>query len=156
MKEPTPSPWDGEVIFDLELVPTCLINIDLELHEIINLASSLDHLYDYSPSCDLCVIEKENNFKQPGDRYKSFSPDQDKNGSTTKIIGALSDPRGTHEIRKGVVIFDLELVPTCLINIDLELHEIINLASSLEHLYYSSPSCDLVYFGPTCSYFTLS
>ncbi|GKC44062.1 hypothetical protein Tco_1061784 [Tanacetum coccineum] len=92
------------VIFDLELVPTCLINIDLELHEIINLASSLKHLHDSLPSCDLCVIEKENNFKQPGDRYRSFSPDQDKNGSTTRIVGALSDQRGTHEIRKGVGI----------------------------------------------------
>ncbi|GJZ67985.1 hypothetical protein Tco_0631225, partial [Tanacetum coccineum] len=53
-------------------------------------------------------------------------------------------------------IFDLKLVPTCLINCDLELHEIINLASSLGHLCDSLPSCSLVSFGPSCSYFTSS
>nr|GEY46440.1 catalase isozyme 1 [Tanacetum cinerariifolium] len=42
------------------------------------------------------VIEKENNFKQPGDRYRSFSPDRQE---TVRIVGALSDPRVTHEIR---------------------------------------------------------
>ncbi|GJW74060.1 hypothetical protein Tco_0133430 [Tanacetum coccineum] len=47
------------------------------------------------------------------------------------------------------VIFELynpELVSSCLINYDIELHEIINLASSLELLCDSSPSCDLVSF----------
>ncbi|GKE67108.1 hypothetical protein Tco_1521269, partial [Tanacetum coccineum] len=44
-------------IFDLELIPSCLINSDLELHEIINLASSLEHLCDSLPSCDLEELE---------------------------------------------------------------------------------------------------
>ncbi|KAI7730389.1 hypothetical protein M8C21_027411, partial [Ambrosia artemisiifolia] len=35
------------------------------------------------------VIEKENNFKQLGERYRSFPPD--------RIIGARSDPRVTME-----------------------------------------------------------
>ncbi|GJU29917.1 hypothetical protein Tco_1173506 [Tanacetum coccineum] len=54
------------------------------------------------------------------------------------------------------VFFDLELVPTWLINPNLELQEIINLSSSLEHLCDSLPSCDHVSFGPTCSYFSSS
>lgn len=47
---------------------------------------------------DKCVIEKENNFKQPGDRYRSFSPDRQER-FITRIVGALSDPRVTHEVR---------------------------------------------------------
>ncbi|GJW68490.1 hypothetical protein Tco_0122914 [Tanacetum coccineum] len=52
------------LIFSLDLVPSCLINcdleplsLDLELLEIINLASSLDHLGNTSPSCDLKAVE---------------------------------------------------------------------------------------------------
>ncbi|CDY52649.1 BnaAnng11640D [Brassica napus] len=45
-----------------------------------------------------CVIEKENNFKEPGERYRSFTPER-----LERFIGrwidALSDPRITHEIR---------------------------------------------------------
>nr|GEV19566.1 hypothetical protein [Tanacetum cinerariifolium] len=41
-------------------------------------------------------------------------------------------------VHSVLLIFDLELVLSCLINSDLELHEIINLASSLER--YSRPS----------------
>ncbi|GKC09596.1 hypothetical protein Tco_1001206, partial [Tanacetum coccineum] len=54
------------------------------------------------------------------------------------------------------VNIDLEFVLTCLINSVLKLHEIINLASSLEHLCDSLPSCDLVTFRLTCSYFPSS
>ncbi|GJT68833.1 hypothetical protein Tco_1020313 [Tanacetum coccineum] len=61
MRKPTPSPSVERVfivIFDLELVLSCLINNDLELHEIINLASSLEHLCDTSPSCDLVSLDQ--------------------------------------------------------------------------------------------------
>ncbi|GKB20432.1 hypothetical protein Tco_0854355, partial [Tanacetum coccineum] len=51
--------------FNLDLVPSCLINcdleplsLDLELLEIINLASSLDHLGNTSPSCDLVSLNQ--------------------------------------------------------------------------------------------------
>ncbi|GJZ35926.1 hypothetical protein Tco_0581743 [Tanacetum coccineum] len=53
------------LIFNLDLVPSCLINydfeplsLDLELHKIINLASSLDHLCDTSPSYDLLSLDQ--------------------------------------------------------------------------------------------------
>ncbi|KAM0004245.1 putative catalase [Helianthus debilis subsp. tardiflorus] len=45
-----------------------------------------------------CVIEKENNFKQPGDRFRSFSPDRQER-FINRIVGGLSDPRVTHEVR---------------------------------------------------------
>ncbi|ERM96130.1 hypothetical protein AMTRI_Chr09g34060 [Amborella trichopoda] len=45
-----------------------------------------------------CVIEKENNFKQPGDRYRSFAPDRQER-FVKRIVDALSDTRVTHEIR---------------------------------------------------------
>ncbi|KAJ0725405.1 putative peroxidase [Helianthus annuus] len=45
-----------------------------------------------------CVIEKENNFKQPGERYRSWDPDRQER-FICRIVGALSDPRVTHEVR---------------------------------------------------------
>ncbi|KAG6773750.1 hypothetical protein POTOM_021067 [Populus tomentosa] len=45
-----------------------------------------------------CIIEKENNFKQPGERYRSFSPDR-KERFVRRWVEALSDPRVTYEIR---------------------------------------------------------
>ncbi|MTV29100.1 hypothetical protein FTX61_27570, partial [Nitriliruptoraceae bacterium ZYF776] len=45
-----------------------------------------------------CMIEKENNFKQPGERYRSMSPDRQER-FITRLVGALSDPRVTHEVR---------------------------------------------------------
>ncbi|GKB99726.1 catalase isozyme 1, partial [Tanacetum coccineum] len=48
---------------------------------------------------DILVREfQKRNFKQPGDRYRSFSPDRQER-FITRIVGALSDPRVTHEIR---------------------------------------------------------
>ncbi|KAL0366488.1 UNVERIFIED_CONTAM: Catalase isozyme 3 [Sesamum radiatum] len=44
------------------------------------------------------VIEKENNFKQPGDRYRSWAPDRQER-FIKRWIDALSDPRLTAEIR---------------------------------------------------------
>ncbi|KAJ9146875.1 hypothetical protein P3X46_029091 [Hevea brasiliensis] len=44
------------------------------------------------------VIPKENNFKQPGDRYRSFSPDRQER-FVRRWVKALSDPRVTYEIR---------------------------------------------------------
>ncbi|GJZ99052.1 hypothetical protein Tco_0671603 [Tanacetum coccineum] len=53
------------LIFKLELVPSCLINYDIEplsldheLLEIINLASSLDHLCNPLPYCDLVSLDQ--------------------------------------------------------------------------------------------------
>ncbi|KAH7307310.1 hypothetical protein KP509_22G053600 [Ceratopteris richardii] len=44
------------------------------------------------------MIQKENNFKQAGERYRSFAPDRQE-----RLVGqfadALSDPRVTHEVR---------------------------------------------------------
>ncbi|GKB28611.1 hypothetical protein Tco_0868012 [Tanacetum coccineum] len=68
----------------------------------------------------------------------------------------LEDLKYVKSVEKEVDDLKMELVPTCLINYDLELHEIINLALSLELLCDPLPSCDLVTFGPTCSYFTSS
>ncbi|GFZ09450.1 catalase 2 [Actinidia rufa] len=45
-----------------------------------------------------CIIEKENNFKQPGERYRSFDPDRQER-FICRWVEALSDPRVTHEIR---------------------------------------------------------
>ncbi|TYH10730.1 hypothetical protein ES288_A07G200400v1 [Gossypium darwinii] len=47
---------------------------------------------------DKCIIEKENNFKQPGERYRSFAPDRQER-FVKRWIEALSDPRVTYEIR---------------------------------------------------------
>ncbi|KAI8016494.1 Catalase isozyme 2 [Camellia lanceoleosa] len=47
---------------------------------------------------DKCVIEKENNFKQPGKRYRSFAPDRQER-FIRRWVEALSDPRVTYEIR---------------------------------------------------------
>ncbi|MFQ6639415.1 hypothetical protein Gotur_016184, partial [Gossypium turneri] len=45
-----------------------------------------------------CIIEKENNFKQPGERYRSWAPDRQER-FINRWVDALSDPRVTHEIR---------------------------------------------------------
>ncbi|CAN4083571.1 unnamed protein product [Withania somnifera] len=45
-----------------------------------------------------CIIEKENNFKQPGERYRSFTPDRQER-FIRRWVEALSDPRITYEIR---------------------------------------------------------
>ncbi|NBH76539.1 hypothetical protein D3Z29_11860 [Rodentibacter pneumotropicus] len=47
---------------------------------------------------DKCCIEKENNFKQPGEKYRSFTPDRQER-FIKRWVDALSDPRLTHEIR---------------------------------------------------------
>nr|ABM47415.1 catalase [Prunus avium] len=44
------------------------------------------------------VIEKENNFKQPGERYRSWAPDRQER-FIRRCVDALSDPRVSHEIR---------------------------------------------------------
>ncbi|KAK1325658.1 Phosphoinositide phosphatase SAC7 [Acorus calamus] len=44
------------------------------------------------------VIAKENNFKQPGERYRSFDPDRQER-FIRRWVEALSDARVTHEIR---------------------------------------------------------
>ncbi|KAF2602568.1 hypothetical protein F2Q70_00026383 [Brassica cretica] len=46
----------------------------------------------------VCIIEKENNFKEPGDRYRSFTPERQER-FIGRWIDALSDPPITHEIR---------------------------------------------------------
>ncbi|THG11456.1 hypothetical protein TEA_005520 [Camellia sinensis var. sinensis] len=49
---------------------------------------------------DKVIIEKENNFKQPGERYRSWSPDRQERQERfiCRWVDALSDPRVTHEI----------------------------------------------------------
>ncbi|KAM7513996.1 hypothetical protein LguiA_003579 [Lonicera macranthoides] len=44
------------------------------------------------------VIDKENNFKQPGEMYRSFAPDRQER-FICRWVNALSDPRVTYEIR---------------------------------------------------------
>ncbi|KAG2314369.1 hypothetical protein Bca52824_017491 [Brassica carinata] len=44
-----------------------------------------------------CIIEKENNFKEHGDRYRSFTPDRQER-FIGRLIDALSDPTITHAI----------------------------------------------------------
>lgn len=44
------------------------------------------------------IIEKENNFKQPGEKYRSFDPDR-QDRFIRRWVEALSDPRVTYEIR---------------------------------------------------------
>ncbi|CAN7012956.1 unnamed protein product [Brassica oleracea var. botrytis] len=48
-----------------------------------------------------CIIEKENNFKEPGDRYSSFTPESYtlQERFIGRWIDVLSDPPITHEIR---------------------------------------------------------
>ncbi|KAL8135777.1 catalase isozyme 1-like [Apium graveolens] len=53
---------------------------------------------------DKRVIDKENNFKQAGDRYRSFSPDRQER-FTAVALDFLSDPRVTHEIRSIWISF---------------------------------------------------
>ena len=45
-----------------------------------------------------CIIKKENNFKQPGDRYRSWAPDR-QDRFVKRWVEILSEPRLTHEIR---------------------------------------------------------
>nr|VDD09194.1 unnamed protein product [Brassica oleracea] len=45
-----------------------------------------------------CIIEKENNFKEPEDRYSSFTPERQER-FIGRWIDVLSDPPITHEIR---------------------------------------------------------
>ncbi|KAG1355350.1 putative Catalase isozyme 1 [Cocos nucifera] len=45
-----------------------------------------------------CVIHKENNFKQPGERYRSWDPNRQER-FIRRWVEALSDPRVTHEIQ---------------------------------------------------------
>ncbi|KAJ0087050.1 hypothetical protein Patl1_09392 [Pistacia atlantica] len=45
-----------------------------------------------------CMIPKENNFKQPGERYRSWAPDRQER-FICRWVDALSDKRVTHEIR---------------------------------------------------------
>ncbi|KAG0460694.1 hypothetical protein HPP92_020991 [Vanilla planifolia] len=44
------------------------------------------------------IIHKENNFKQPGERYRSWDPERQER-FVHRWVDALSDPRVTHEIR---------------------------------------------------------
>ena len=45
-----------------------------------------------------CIIEKQNDFKQPGERYRTFEPDRQER-FINRWVKALSEPRITHEIR---------------------------------------------------------
>ncbi|KAJ6736521.1 CATALASE [Salix viminalis] len=45
-----------------------------------------------------CITEKENNFKQPGERYRSWEPDRQER-FVRRWVDALSEPRVTHEVR---------------------------------------------------------
>jgi catalase len=44
------------------------------------------------------VIHKENNFQQPGVRFRSWDPAR-QDRFIKRIVGMLSDPRVTHEVR---------------------------------------------------------
>ncbi|KAF3602976.1 hypothetical protein F2Q69_00037516 [Brassica cretica] len=56
---------------------------------------------NYFPSrYDPCIIEKGNNFKEPVDRYRSFTP-EGRERFIGRWIDALSDPPITHEIRRA-------------------------------------------------------
>nr|MCL8600381.1 catalase [Proteus mirabilis] len=44
------------------------------------------------------VIEKENDFKQPGERYRSWAPDRQER-FINRWVKALTDQRVTHEIK---------------------------------------------------------
>ncbi|GLT46057.1 hypothetical protein SLA2020_198450 [Shorea laevis] len=45
-----------------------------------------------------CLSEKGSDFKQPGERYRSWAPDRQER-YVSRWVNALSDPRVTHEIR---------------------------------------------------------
>jgi catalase len=45
------------------------------------------------------MIDKENNFKQAGDRYRSFDPAR-RERFITRLAGVVGDPRTTKEIRR--------------------------------------------------------
>ncbi|MFW8532540.1 catalase-related domain-containing protein, partial [Klebsiella pneumoniae] len=45
-----------------------------------------------------CIIEKENNFKQAGERYRSFDPAR-QDRFVQRWVDALRDARVTHEIQ---------------------------------------------------------
>jgi catalase len=45
---------------------------------------------------DKCVIEKENNFKQAGERYRTLDPAR-QDRFIQRVVDALTDPRVTHE-----------------------------------------------------------
>ncbi|KAI4354623.1 hypothetical protein L6164_003472 [Bauhinia variegata] len=47
---------------------------------------------------DRKVLEKENNFKQAGDRYRSWAPDR-QDRFVRRWVEVLSDPKVTHEVR---------------------------------------------------------
>ncbi|XP_065622108.1 catalase isozyme 1-like [Quercus suber] len=52
----------------------------------------------YTGKREKCIIEKENNFKQPGERYRSWAPDRQER-FIRRWVDALAEPRVTHEIR---------------------------------------------------------
>ncbi|XP_057974419.1 catalase isozyme 2-like [Malania oleifera] len=52
----------------------------------------------YTAKRERCIIEKQNDFKQPGDRYRTFAPDRQER-FIRRWVEVLSDPRVTHEIR---------------------------------------------------------
>lgn len=54
--------------------------------------------FNLSGKRERCMIEKENNFKQPGERYRSWPPDRQER-FVGRFVGALLDPRVTPEIR---------------------------------------------------------
>ncbi|GKD80019.1 hypothetical protein Tco_1342640 [Tanacetum coccineum] len=54
----------------------------------------------------------------------------------------------------AVMVLDLELAPTYMINYDLELLEIITFESSLQYHHESCYLVNLATSGPTCSYFS--
>ncbi|TLO73447.1 catalase, partial [Acinetobacter baumannii] len=47
---------------------------------------------------DRTVIPKANDFKQPGERYRSWAPDRQER-FIIRMVKMLSDPRVTHELR---------------------------------------------------------
>ncbi|XP_050215798.1 catalase isozyme 1-like [Mercurialis annua] len=51
----------------------------------------------YNGKREKCVIEKENNFKQPGENYRSWTPERQER-FLNRIVDGLSDPRITHEL----------------------------------------------------------
>ncbi|KAL5984210.1 Carnitine O-acetyltransferase mitochondrial [Asimina triloba] len=52
----------------------------------------------YTGKREKAVIPKENNFKQAGDRFRTFAPDRQER-FISRIVEGLSDPRITHELR---------------------------------------------------------
>ncbi|KAJ9542035.1 hypothetical protein OSB04_028541 [Centaurea solstitialis] len=58
-----------------------------------------------------CMIAKENNFKQPGDRFRSWPPDRQER-FIGRIVGGLSDKRVTNDIRKIWISYWSQVRPT--------------------------------------------